>query len=221
MRVIKTLLWLVAIGLAPDVAWAQSDIDPSHKFAWGENLGWTNWRDAHDSQAGVTVDATFLAGFIWAENLGWINVGDGEPGDGVHYANVDGTDFGVNLDPPTGNLFGLAWGENIGWINFSGGALASPPNPARLDQDCRLRGFVWAENVGWINLDHDEHFVGLLLEGDLDHDGDVDLSDLAQLLAHYGTTSGAVYEDGDLDRDGDVDLSDLAALLAVYGDTCS
>ena len=56
--------------------------------------------------------------------------------------------------------------------------------------------------------------------GDLDGDGDVDLSDLAQLLANYGLTSGAAYEDGDLDDDGDVDLSDLAALLGVYGDIC-
>ena len=56
--------------------------------------------------------------------------------------------------------------------------------------------------------------------GDLDRDGDVDLADLAQLLANYGTTSGASYEDGDLDADGDVDLADLAALLAVYGTTC-
>lgn len=56
--------------------------------------------------------------------------------------------------------------------------------------------------------------------GDLDGDGDVDLSDLSQLLAHYGMTSGAEYEDGDLDGDGDVDLSDLSALLAVYGTTC-
>ncbi len=55
---------------------------------------------------------------------------------------------------------------------------------------------------------------------DLDDDGDVDLSDLAQLLANYGTASGATYEDGDLDGDGDVDLSDLAALLAAYGTTC-
>jgi WD40 repeat protein len=53
--------------------------------------------------------------------------------------------------------------------------------------------------------------------GDLDFDGDVDLTDLAQLLAHYGMTSGATYEDGDLDCDGDVDLGDLAALLANYG----
>jgi hypothetical protein len=56
--------------------------------------------------------------------------------------------------------------------------------------------------------------------GDLDGDGDVDLSDLAQLLAHYGTPEGATYQDGDLDGDGDVDLSDLAALLGVYGTTC-
>ena len=56
--------------------------------------------------------------------------------------------------------------------------------------------------------------------GDLDGDNDVDLADLATLLAHYGTTSGATYADGDLDEDGDVDLSDLALLLSLYGQPC-
>jgi hypothetical protein len=58
------------------------------------------------------------------------------------------------------------------------------------------------------------------IPGDLDYDGDVDLSDLAQLLANYRTLSGATYTDGDIDGDGDVDLSDLAALLGMYRETC-
>jgi hypothetical protein len=56
--------------------------------------------------------------------------------------------------------------------------------------------------------------------GDLDGDGDIDLTDLAILLAHYGMASGAQYEDGDLDGDEDVDLTDLAMLLSVYGTNC-
>ena len=56
--------------------------------------------------------------------------------------------------------------------------------------------------------------------GDLNEDGEVGLSDLAELLGHYGTTSGATYHDGDLDTAGDVELSDLPALLGVYGTTC-
>ena len=56
--------------------------------------------------------------------------------------------------------------------------------------------------------------------GDFNGDGVIDLSDLAQLLGHYGMTSGAQYQDGDFDGDGDVDLSDLAALLSVYGMPC-
>ena len=65
------------------------------------------------------------------------------------------------------------------------------------------------------------HYNSVLLTpvtpGDLDGDGHVDLSDLAELLAHYGATSGATYGQGDIDADGDVDIGDLAELLGVYG----
>jgi len=58
------------------------------------------------------------------------------------------------------------------------------------------------------------------IPGDVDGDGDVDLSDLALLLAAYGTSSGqpGYNPDADLDADGDVDLADLALLLAHYGE---
>ncbi len=55
---------------------------------------------------------------------------------------------------------------------------------------------------------------------DIDGDHTVTLSDLAQLLAHFGVTSGASGQDGDIDGDGDVELQDLATLLATFGTTC-
>jgi hypothetical protein len=52
-------------------------------------------------------------------------------------------------------------------------------------------------------------------------DCDVDLSDLAVLLAHFGATSGATRDDGDVEgADGDVDLADLATMLGAYGAHC-
>jgi probable HAF family extracellular repeat protein len=57
------------------------------------------------------------------------------------------------------------------------------------------------------------------LPGDLDGDGDVDLSDLASLLAVYNSCAGDPTYDpaADLDSSGCVDLADLATLLANYG----
>ena len=52
----------------------------------------------------------------------------------------------------------------------------------------------------------------LPIEGDLDGDGDVDIQDLAILLASYHVDAG-----GDIDGDGDTDIQDLAILLANYG----
>jgi len=58
--------------------------------------------------------------------------------------------------------------------------------------------------------------LGAGLDGDLDGDGCVDLTDLATLLSNFGLT-GVGPEDGDIDGDGDVDLADLAVLLANFG----
>ena len=59
----------------------------------------------------------------------------------------------------------------------------------------------------------------------VDGDCKINLQDLAQLLANYGTTVGATREDGDVFPanvgDGAVDIRDLAELLSQYNDDCN
>lgn len=59
----------------------------------------------------------------------------------------------------------------------------------------------------------------LVVPGDTDGDGDVDLSDLGVVLAAYGTCGGdpGFAAAADLDQSGCVDLSDLGIVLANYG----
>ena len=63
----------------------------------------------------------------------------------------------------------------------------------------------------------------IFLQCDLDGDCDVDLTDLAQLLGHYGMT-GVSYTDGDVfpegNGDGVVNLADLGEMVGHYGDSC-
>ncbi|MEX0586214.1 MAG: chitobiase/beta-hexosaminidase C-terminal domain-containing protein, partial [Pirellulales bacterium] len=56
-----------------------------------------------------------------------------------------------------------------------------------------------------------------VLEGDVDGNLRVDLVDLAVMLAHFGTSSGARLSDGDLNGDGAVNRSDAAMLARNFG----
>lgn len=207
---------IVALACAQAAA-AEDLIDPAHRYAWGENIGWTNWRDAGDppGSQGVRVHGTFLSGFIWGETVGWINVGSGLPANGDHYANLDGSDSGVNIDA-SGDLYGYAWGENIGWVQFDTRSQGS--QRARLDAAAhRFRGYAWGENIGWINLDDPEHFVGiaqgiteLFKRSDTNADGEVDISDALQSIGclFLGLPCTECKDAGDSNDDGDYDISD-------------
>ena len=176
MKIKSFTTWVVTVAVAV-IAVAQSNVDPVNKHAWSENAGYSNWRDADGTAAGVAVGGTFMGGFIWAENVGFVNVGDGSPTNSISYANIDGTDSGVNIES-NGDLHGMAWGEHIGWVNFDGGAMATPAQPARIECDGRLTGYVWGENIGWINLDDmtPGKFVSVEaafvpIDCDMNHDG--------------------------------------------------
>ena len=116
----KTSLFLLHALVWAPAAFAQtSNIDPAHKFSWGENIGWMNWQAAGNpvGSQGALINPNILSGYVWCENVGYLSLGDGSPANGSAYANLNGTDFGVNLLGDD-RLAGLAWGENIGWINL-------------------------------------------------------------------------------------------------------
>ena len=153
-RAIGIVLATVSYGMAAGPG--SSNIDPTNKWSWSENIGHMNWRDAGNGE-GVVVQSDHLAGTIWLENAGFMNVGNGN----APYNNTDNSDFGVNI-LPNGDLEGYAWSENLGWANFGWAANTTNANRARFDEDQqRFRGWLWLENAGWVNLDDEEHFVSL------------------------------------------------------------
>ena len=219
---------LVSISAATALIGA-TNIDPVQKWGWGENMGWSNWREANGGNQGVHVGSTFLSGYIWAENVGWVDVGDGTPGGGTHYLNVNGLDFGVNIDA-NDDLYGLAWGENIGWVNFDTRTELGPySQQARYDRiGYRFRGYAWGENVGWLNLDDASHYVAVEVLpcqcGDIDMSGgSVDLVDFATFALCFGLTqpgpgcNAQAFFCSDLNGSGVVDMTDFATFALWFG----
>ena len=60
--------------------------------------------------------------------------------------------------------------------------------------------------------------VPVLIPGDANGDGKVDINDLTIVLANYNQT-GTVWSQGEFTGDGKVDINDLTIVLAHYGDT--
>src|SRR5437764_13019074 len=93
-------LLLVGVALAaPLLRHATSTIDATNRYAWGANIGWTNWLPS--AADGVVVTEYVCSGYVYAANVGWINFGSGNPLNHIQYQNNSATDFGVNysIDP--------------------------------------------------------------------------------------------------------------------------
>ena len=145
---------------------------------------------------------------------------------GASLFGLDEYEYVIDLEPPLGLEGGTYWVEIYNNTTDSPDSWFWETGDA---DDCAgMSSAVWSFELPevWLplyppgDLALDIQCAGFCF-GDLDGDNDVDLTDLAQLLANYGLTGEVTYEDGDLDGDFDIDLADLAALLAVYGTTCS
>jgi len=130
------LFWciIIAILLNSPSPVRPANIDPADngsRYAYGENVGWINFKPTQGP--GVTVTDSQVIGYAWGENIGWISLSP--PAGGV-------------LNDGNGKLSGFAWGENVGWINFApfGSGVWINPNSGEFS------GYAWGENVGWINF---------------------------------------------------------------------
>ena len=205
------------------------NIDPDNddsQYAYGENVGWFNAEPSGDGGPGVEVADSKLTGYIWAENIGWISLSC------ENTSSCGTVDYGVTNDG-SGNLSGYAWGENVGWINFScenTGSCSTVDFGVIIDPFTgEFSGQAWGENIGWttfrstgsVPFGVTTSWPEDLCEGNFDHDGDVDGSDLAVFAADFGRTDCDEGEEceGDFDNDDDVDGSDLAVFAAEFGRT--
>jgi hypothetical protein len=211
------LIPTLALAALATSAPAQTDIDSTHKYSWGENIGYMNWADANNGVQGVQIKPSYLAGYIWGENVGWIRVGDGTPGGGSQYTNASGADHGVNIEP-NGDLWGYAWGENIGWVNFdTRDELKSSGKQARFD-GFRFRGYAWGENVGWINLDDDDVYVGAggECEADCNGDGSLNILDFVCFQNLFKADSPGA----DCNGDGSLNILDFVCYQNAFKNGC-
>jgi hypothetical protein len=198
--------------------WTTGDTDSDRGVAWADvdDNGWPDLALGHDPTLLYSNDAGTLtqtwssaASYFGHQDIAFCDVDcDGDPDLAeTHFSNgqvhIYQTNDGVLESSPTWTYdsptvgTAIAFGDitGDGWPDLIVGNSGDPSVKVFYNQgpDC---------------------------PGDLDGDGQVGLSDLAQLLSNYGTSSGMSYYDGDLDGDGDVDLTDLGALLALYGTTC-
>ena len=101
-----------------------------------------------------------IAGYAWSDGIGWISFNcSNDNSCGI-------VDYGVNVDPVTGNFSGYAWSENVGWISFNRSDAGDPPadpyqDPAEtiIANYSSITGKIsgWAKILslgddGWINF---------------------------------------------------------------------
>lgn len=123
-------------------------------------------------------------------------------------------------------------GSAPGFVNEAGQDYHLAPASACIDAATALNGAVLPANN--VTQQYVKHQAGeprpnagafdlggfeLIKAGDINRDGQVDLTDVAILIANYGLCAGAAgfNPQADLDGNGCVDLTDLAILISHFG----
>jgi len=108
------------------------------EFGFEQNIKITNAGSEHN-----------ISGWAWNDHIGWISFnsndcdknGNGYVDTSVITNSCNGNDdattpvknYGVSIDPATGDLSGHAWNDKIGWISFDRSETGAPPRQPYLN----------------------------------------------------------------------------------------
>lgn len=202
-----------------------------------------NWTMYSRTQIGVsTTDTGYVScadraadGSFWfgTEGEGVVQF-DPATGQNTRYTAAGGalpTDFVTNIEiAPDGSVWvasmsfiapypgGLSHFENGAWTTYTSQNSPLPHN----QNGCLASRPIASGYELWIGTVSEGLAVVTVSDGvpgDVDHDGDIDLSDLALLLSTFGLCNGdpGYNSAADFDGSGCVELTDLAELLSGFG----
>jgi hypothetical protein len=104
--IVSVILINLSFHLPVFASSATGTIDTSHRYAWGENLGWLNFGC---NGCNIVITDTKLTGYFWSRQYGWVNL-------------APTSSSGVTNNC-LGQLGGSAWSSNLGWIDFTGASI--------------------------------------------------------------------------------------------------
>ncbi|MDP3957914.1 MAG: hypothetical protein Q8Q36_00435 [bacterium] len=108
---------------------------------------------SRDAQAGT---GDTVSGYGWSDNIGWISFNCTNDG------SCGSSNYGVTIDPVSGNFSGYAWSENLGWFSFQPADVSGCPTSPCTPNVSQATGAVtgWFRGLangggwdGWVHLD--------------------------------------------------------------------
>ncbi|MDP2709369.1 MAG: PKD domain-containing protein [bacterium] len=127
--IITTLMFVLAFGLSLIIVYLE--------FGLKQNVKTTSASSDHN-----------VSGYAWNSNIGWIsfNCTNDDPACGA-------SNYGVSIDPASGDFSGYAWSQSVGWVSFNRADTGAPPDqPYKNDSILANYNFASGEISGWAKI---------------------------------------------------------------------